>query len=540
MFPQEEQKFISIPASCPTLKFIRREDITPELRLYIASVALYFNEYGKISELSKDYQISRTFIYQLRTQLLAYGWIIFGLTNFTLVRDTQERKELESRIALIRAILVLRMEGKCPLQGISTILIRRGFKSSSLGYISELLTDIGHQLPNTIDLSHGMTYSLVFASDEVFSQNRPVLITVDPVSSAILRIDLSTDRTQQSWERHWQGLLDKQIIPLYINTDEGTGMKAAKETTLKDTTAQPDTFHAVALRLGDICRILKNKVYKAIEEEGERERVMNNAKSESVKNTKTELYQQAQTQTNRLIALYEDYCFWYQLAIEQFQIFNEQGKVRDSQQAQQYLNLALEELQNLEWKACRLEKKLTKVKKEVKTIQNLVAELFYFLQYAQNILQPFLQQAHCQKHRQAIYLLCKAFQHHKNEIKAKNSKVKKYHHTKEEEYILQAYILFEEFNWQEVFSDYAQQLYEKLDGIVQSSAMVETINSIVRTYFNVAKNQITQAQLNLIMFYHNHRKYKQGKRKGFAPIELLTARKLEQDWLDILIQKLNL
>ena len=38
------------------------------------------------------------------------------------------------------------------------------------------------------------------------------------------------------------------------------------------------------------------------------------------------------------------------------------------------------------------------------------------------------------------------------------------------------------------------------------------------------------------MFYHNHRRYKSGKRKGKAPIELLTGQPLEADWVDLLIQ----
>lgn len=56
----------------------------------------------------------------------------------------------------------------------------------------------------------------------------------------------------------------------------------------------------------------------------------------------------------------------------------------------------------------------------------------------------------------------------------------------------------------------------------------------------MSKNQINQAQLNLIAFYHNHRKYKQGKRKGFSPMELITGEKQTQDWLDILLSRINL
>jgi hypothetical protein len=79
-------------------------------------------------------------------------------------------------------------------------------------------------------------------------------------------------------------------------------------------------------------------------------------------------------------------------------------------------------------------------------------------------------------------------------------------------------------------------VFEKLDSIVKASSLVEMVNSIIRPYLNRSKGQITQETLNLIMFYHNHHRYKGGKRQGKAPIELLTGETLEADWVDLLIQ----
>ena len=42
------------------------------------------------------------------------------------------------------------------------------------------------------------------------------------------------------------------------------------------------------------------------------------------------------------------------------------------------------------------------------------------------------------------------------------------------------------------------------------------------------------------MFYHNHRRYVQGKRKGSTPMELLTGEKQEEDWLDLLLDKVTI
>ena len=41
------------------------------------------------------------------------------------------------------------------------------------------------------------------------------------------------------------------------------------------------------------------------------------------------------------------------------------------------------------------------------------------------------------------------------------------------------------------------------------------------------------------MFHHNHRRYVQGKRKNYTPMELLTGQKQEKDWLDLMLLKVG-
>ena len=78
-----------------------------------------------------------------------------------------------------------------------------------------------------------------------------------------------------------------------------------------------------------------------------------------------------------------------------------------------------------------------------------------------------------------------------------------------------------------------------MDSIVRASSLVEMVNSLIRPYLNNCKGQITQETLNLIMFYHNHHRYKSGKRKGKAPIKLLTGEPLQHGWLELLLQHIH-
>ncbi|MCP4283287.1 MAG: hypothetical protein GY792_02370 [Gammaproteobacteria bacterium] len=82
-------------------------------------------------------------------------------------------------------------------------------------------------------------------------------------------------------------------------------------------------------------------------------------------------------------------------------------------------------------------------------------------------------------------------------------------------------------------------VFDKLDTIVRASSLVEMVNSLIRPYLNSSKGQITQETLNLIMFYHNHRRYKSGKRQGKAPLELLTGEPLEVPWWELLRRQIN-
>jgi len=58
------------------------------------------------------------------------------------------------------------------------------------------------------------------------------------------------------------------------------------------------------------------------------------------------------------------------------------------------------------------------------------------------------------------------------------------------------------------FDEFSVLVFEKLDSVIKASSLVEMINALIRPYLNSCKGQMTQETLNLIMFYHNHRRYK--------------------------------
>ena len=83
-------------------------------------------------------------------------------------------------------------------------------------------------------------------------------------------------------------------------------------------------------------------------------------------------------------------------------------------------------------------------------------------------------------------------------------------------------------------------VFDKLDSIVRASSLGEMVNGLIRPYLHSGKGQITPETLNLIMFYHNHRRYKSGKRQGKAPIALVTGKPLAAPWWERLLQQVTL
>lgn len=79
---------------------------------------------------------------------------------------------------------------------------------------------------------------------------------------------------------------------------------------------------------------------------------------------------------------------------------------------------------------------------------------------------------------------------------------------------------------------------DTLDAIIRASSLVEMVNALIRPSLHSCQGQITQETFNLIMFYHNHRPYKSGKRQGKAPIALLTGQPLDAPWWELLRRQL--
>jgi hypothetical protein len=202
--------------------FTRRGDLTNAIRLAIATNALHAminGVWGTITHLADEYRVSRPFVYSLADKLKEAGRFLFGETaEFIPASSAREHS--------IQMMLSRRLEGRSSIGAIATIMNRFAYDLHSAGSISQTLSRIGSLLPTTLSTEKGLIQYLVLASDELFSKTTPILVTVDPCSSAIVRIELADIRQAEDWKRHFECLYDNGMQAIYLVCDEGQGIRA--------------------------------------------------------------------------------------------------------------------------------------------------------------------------------------------------------------------------------------------------------------------------------------------------------------------------
>jgi len=321
-------------------KFIRRHDLDAFTRLTIAFTALVAmaeKQRGTITKLAQEFLISRTFVYMLANSLLETSQITFNDICPPALHD---------KSSSIAHILSLRLEGKCSIKAISNHLKRFEIDNHSQGYISQILNEIGSLLPNTLSLPEGDTVQVIYASDEIFSKRSPILITVDPVSSAILKTEMLDKRTAEAWINHWESVEDSGCIPLYLVCVEGTALVKGHTDHLSDLIRQPDTYHAIAHVLGIWDKRFEKIACDAIEKEYESNVVLNSELDEIQLLRIINKYEEAKTKAQEKIEIYDSFHYLYTCIIKELDIFDENGKLRDRRNAECNIEVCLDLLES--------------------------------------------------------------------------------------------------------------------------------------------------------------------------------------------------
>src|SRR5467141_1070822 len=488
------------------MKFIRRHDLTPHTRIEMVRLA-WLNQgiYGKMTQIAQEYHISRTFLYQL-----------IWAANFqleTLFSD-QKPQVQDSQPLFEPFILLLRLEGKCSIPSLSSILKYFQYQPNSVGYLSERFQHYGAALPSTLAMAAHKV--VLYLSDEIFARHQPILVTIEAQSTAMLKMQLASDRSAETWKAHFDDLGDHRFHSIGMASDRGLGLMAGYHAACPDARWVCDRFHEFQ-DLFDRRRQLERKAYAAIAKEDEAAHTFHNAKSEANLHKRLQHYERAHHACEHAMARYDQLDLLLRLLRDTLHLCSPFGRLRTVAGVRSELRLLFSLIEEIE------DAVLPKLLQSLRSHLDDIVAPFEQAESMHAALLALLPQ-------QLLDALVLAW-HHAHLSSQSQAKHKHYH-----QHESQQWLAFAEGVLDKQFEPLKVLVFAKLDAIVQASSLVELVNSFIRPYLNSSKGQITQETLNLIMFYHNHRRYKSGKRQGKAPIELLTGEALEADWVELLIQ----
>ena len=104
-------------------------------------------------------------------------------------------------------LLLLRLEGKCSLRSIAAIVKALEYHPHSVGYLSQCFRSYGQALPSTLSMpSQKFVFSL---SDEIFAMHAPIVVPIEARNTTILKIQLASDRSADTWKAHCEALEDQ-------------------------------------------------------------------------------------------------------------------------------------------------------------------------------------------------------------------------------------------------------------------------------------------------------------------------------------------
>ena len=485
------------------MKFMRRPDIDHIARVTIAVQGfLGLGVYGEITRIAQSYQVSRLFVYKLVWQLLT----VYALQVCEPSSTQAMRKEVD------RHILLLRLEGHCALERISQILKQLGRPFASVGYISQRLAAYAQALPKEQWTDAQIVFLLC---DEIFTRGQPILLTVEPRSLAILKIELVDNREAETWKQHWDalaeaGLLEQQTVV----SDQGPGL--VKGCTLMGLTHHPDLFH-LRRPLAMCGERFYRKALAAIAREYERGSV-EVGRSEDVITKRRAAYEAAKAEAEAQIRRDDHFCYLWTALRQALEVFDEQGESTELTSRQAEIEAIVQLLDALAGAPLH------------QALASFASGLQGYWGYYQRAEQVYQEYSKRYPHEVVQALAC-GWQLQRQ---ATNSKA--YGMRKRLAQDAEFYFAYAATCLPEASEALQKEMVEALDTEVRSSSLIENVNSALRPLLETCRGQVDQPLLDLFAYVHNHRRFVRGKRAGKAPIEILTGQDMAKTWLTSLLE----
>ena len=491
--------------------------------LFLAAVVhVPARPYGVITWLADFYRISRVSVYKLGERVAT------RLTKPIELLSLSEpvEKETVSKARVDRTILTSLFPGNASIRPTMAILKEALDTLRSIGYISDLRLEAGQRAGGVLSrVDYTPLGPLIALRDETFFQGRPMLLLLDPVSTAIVAAYVCSDRQSDSWALVLM-MAEEQGVSLTGLTEDMAKMygKSLKLAGMGAKPQQKDVWH-IERDGSTIRRALERAAYRAMSKVIDLEKQLGKEWDDDLFEQK---YIAALTKELAAIEGHDQFEIWLNYLHDALALVDmRSGEIRDPATSQWFLEEILTGMEQIEH---------DKVKKFAKTLRNHQPQLLTFLEWTATALADYdTQLTACipDEHDRLQFTQAVARSWLLDQMLING------HSQWKTEAQMAADLVKSVTDTDVALAEFALSLRQILDASGRTSSLIESINSLLKSFFRNRKgfkNQETmQAFLNLFVLWHNMRVYDpRCKRGGKSPFQLAGIDLGADDWLTLL------
>jgi hypothetical protein len=520
----------------------QREDISAYDRISVAQ-RVYDPErsWGTITRMAEEYALSRQSIYDIagRTRSLfeprppgptrCVGQLL-PCHNEEWIGFQETSSQGSAADDPHRLILTALFPGGVPLRPTQELLEEAQKHRPALGALWNIVDQEGAKalhILSQVDYADATQDAILISMDETFFDGRPFLLVVDPTSLAIcgFYVPPDGDRSSDTWEPLVLCLQQDQHLSFYGSVgDAARPYPKSIQTVLEQTQRfQEDIFHT-RYALETLRRKLENSAYRAFTVEYRAHRQW---EKEDTPEADAAL-RQAQAESLRRAILhdtFEELCHWVADATEMIDLRS--GEVRDRETNLWLLNEAIAQMSTLDH---------PEVVKMARRLKNHRDRLLTYLDWLEERLTPLLASLHDDlddpELEKAVLRAVAREWRLKHELESLGRGAFRQAHRRAEQ---EANLWIE---GDEFLMPWRERVLGVLEWVQRASSAVECINSILKPLLarkkHFASAETAYRFLALFVLWHNLRVFREGKRKGRSPFEILGVDLGEKDWRTLL------
>ena len=522
----------------------QRPDVTVYDRLDIARrFHTSDRSWGEVTGMAREYGLSRPAIYDIAKRVTVLfeprlpgpvpclkRLLPCGAALSQPVTEAKTRSRAEEERIRKRLILTSVFPGGVTMRPLEEILAEAPLEGRSDTTIWRVVEEAGAEacrILSQVDYA-GVSLPLILVDiDETFFDGRPVLFVVEPISLAICGFHVAADgdRSSYTWGPLLLILQEDQHLTIYGGVgDAAKPYPGAFQAILeRDDRFQEDIFHQLR-DLQTLQRKLEKSAYRAFAVEYK-------AADPCQKTDTTEARQklgQARAESLRLAEVHDEfaeYCTWVADAFELVDLRS--GEIRDRKTNEWLLDQAIAAMSHLD------HDDVIKMSERLDTHKE---HLLIYLDWLEAQLSPLRAALHAYLDDPALEkVISRAvtrrwrLQHEVESMQRRAFRPT----LKRAEQELAIWVEGDAF-----LEQWSHKLHTLLEWVQRASSAVENVNSIFKPLVTRKKHfDKPDTYLNFVALFtlwHNLRVFKEGKRAGYSPFDILGIDLGEKDWRTLL------